>query len=91
MTLSLNQKISRTPSVLSSSIDDETVMMSIEQGMYYNLNPIASAIWAMLETPHTFDQITEKLMEEYDVDQPTCQTETAEFLQALAKRKLITS
>ena len=84
-----NQSFTRTPSVLSSTIDEETVMMSMERGMYYNLNPIGSSIWAMLETPHTFDQIVEKLLDEYDVDRATCESETAEFLESLMERDLV--
>ena len=91
MNFTTTQPITRTPSVLSSAIDDEIVMMSMEQGMYYNLNPMGSAIWAMLETPHTFNEIIEKLMDEYDVDKATCEAETTEFLESLAERNLITA
>jgi PqqD family protein of HPr-rel-A system len=74
---------------LSSTIDDEVVMMNSEKGMYYNLDPIGSRIWALLETPQTLESLCAQLMEEYEIDQATCQQETEEFLQSLAERGLV--
>ena len=79
----------RKTHILSSSIDDEVVMMSSERGMYYNLNPIGSRIWELLDTPQTQESLCAQLMDEYDVDEATCQQETAEFLKSLAERGLI--
>lgn len=81
--------LTKSTHVLSSSIDDEVVMMSSEKGMYYNLNPIGSRIWELLETPQTVESLCVQLMEEYDVDEATCKQETEEFIQSLTDRGLI--
>ena len=81
--------ISKSTQILSSTIDDEVVMMSSEKGMYYNLNPIGSRIWELLETPQTIESLCTQLMDEYDVDEATCKQETEEFIQSLAERGLI--
>ena len=75
--------------ILSSTIDDEVVMMSSEKGMYYNLNPIGSRIWELLETPQTIESLCAQLMDEYYVDEATCKQETEEFIQSLSERGLI--
>ena len=75
--------------ILSSTIDNEVVMMSSEKGMYYNLNPIGSRIWELLETPQTIESLCTQLMDEYDVDEATCKQETEEFIQSLSERGLI--
>jgi Coenzyme PQQ synthesis protein D (PqqD) len=80
---------SKSTQILSSTIDDEVVMMSSEKGMYYNLNPIGSRIWELLETPQTIESLCAQLMDEYDVDEATCKQETEEFIQSLAERGLI--
>ncbi len=79
----------KSTQILSSTIDDEVVMMSSEKGMYYNLNPIGSRIWELLETPQTIESLCTQLMDEYDVDEATCKQETEEFIQSLAERGLI--
>ena len=79
----------KSTQILSSTIDDEVVMMSSEKGMYYNLNPIGSRIWDLLEAPQTIESLCAQLMDEYDVDEATCKQETEEFIQSLAERGLI--
>ena len=81
--------ISKSTQILSSTIDDEVVMMSSEKGMYYNLIPIGSRIWELLETPQTIESLCTQLMDEYDVDEATCKQETEEFIQSLSERGLI--
>ncbi len=79
----------KSTQVLTSHIDDEVVMMSSERGMYYNLNPIGSRIWELLDTPQTIDSLCAQLMDEYEVDEAICRQETEEFLQSLTERGLI--
>ena len=79
----------KSTQILSSTIDDEVVMMSSEKGMYYNLNPIGSRIWELLETPQTIDSLCAQLIDDYDVDEATCKQETEEFIQSLSERGLI--
>jgi Coenzyme PQQ synthesis protein D (PqqD) len=81
--------ITKNKSILSSTLDDEVVMMSSEQGMYYNLDPIGSRIWELLDAPQTLESLCAQLLEEYDIDQATCQQETEEFLLSLTERGLI--
>lgn len=75
--------------ILSSTIDDEVVMMSSEKGMYYNLNPVGSRIWELLDTPQTLESLCTQLLDEYDVDEATCKQETEEFITSLKERGLI--
>jgi hypothetical protein len=87
--LSQSSSFVKCTSILSSTLDNEVVMMSSEKGMYYNLDPIGSRIWALLDVPQTLESLCAQLMAEYDIDQATCQQETAEFLQSLAQRGLV--
>ncbi len=84
-----NQPIQRNPDMLFSHIDDEVVMMSIETGEYYGLNPVASRIWELLEHPHTMEQLIDKLLQEFDIDESTCRRDVQTFLKQLAGKQLI--
>lgn len=63
--------------------------MSIETGEYYGLNPVASRIWELLETPHTFNQLIDKLMQEFDIDEASCQRDVEAFLKQMMEKKLV--
>ena len=50
-TLNLNSIVARSEGLVTSNLDGEVVMMSIDNGKYYGLDAIASQIWELLETP----------------------------------------
>ena len=84
-----DQILQRRTDMVFSHIDDEVVMMSIETGEYYGLNPVASRIWELLEKPHTFDQLINLLMQEFDIDQAGCHNDVTEFLNRMIEKKLV--
>ncbi|MFO8054503.1 MAG: PqqD family protein [Bacteroidales bacterium] len=78
------------PEVISGNISEEAVLMSIESGAYYALDSVASRIWTLLsQEPASVDELTEMLLREYDVDEPTCRKDVEEFIRDMLKRKLL--
>jgi hypothetical protein len=76
--------------VLSSKIDEEVVLMSIEADSYFGLDPIGSHIWELLSVkPATLTELVQTLMEEYDTDAETCQKDVQAFIDDMSARKLI--
>jgi hypothetical protein len=76
--------IARSEEVLTSLLDDEVVMMSVEHGTYSGLDVIASEIWDLLENPVQVSEICETMMARYEVDEGRCQQDVLEFLNDLA-------
>lgn len=87
--IDINSKIVRDNEIISSDMDEETVMMSIESGEYYGINPVGSRIWALLEQPHSVSEICDTLREEYDVKPAECQQDVLEFVNKLLEKKLV--
>ena len=85
----MNTKWQVSPEVLSSRIDDEVVLMSIEAGYYFALDTVGSRIWELLSKPLTNDELTEALMEEYDVERDTCVKEVNSFIEEMRSKNLI--
>lgn len=76
--------------VLWSKIDDEIVLMSIEAGHYFTLDPVGSRIWSILsEKPASLDELVLWLMEDYEIDKETCMKDVQEFIDDMALKKLI--
>lgn len=84
-----NHIITRNEEPLSSEIDGERVMMSIEQGKYFGLNTVGSFIWEVLEQKPTLELLLEEVEKKYEVDASTCKTETIAFLKQLLDKHLI--
>lgn len=73
----------------STDMDGETVMMDVERGKYYCFNSVGSSIWRLIENPMKVNQIKSVLMEEFEVDEKTCEEEILGFLNRLHNEELI--
>ncbi len=90
MTITPDTTLTRSTDILYAQVGaDEGVMLSVEQGSYYSLNPVASRICALLETPITVAEITTRLCEEFDVDAGTADTEVRTFVHALVANGIV--
>ena len=88
-TVKPDDQLTINPDILDSQIDEEVVILNMELGKYFGLNPIASCIWEKLKNSITPTQIISELIEEYDVEEKQCREETLELLESLLKSKLI--
>ena len=85
----LNTIVYHDPEMVTAPMDDELVMFSLDRGMYYGLDNIASAIWQLIETPTSVADLCTSLLEEFDIDSETCQRETLELLNWLFHQELV--
>ena len=72
------------------NVNDEILMMSIEDGKYYGLNPVGSEIWKLIEEPKTIEEIIPALMEIFDIDEESCRKESLDFIESMIKNNIIT-
>lgn len=82
-------KYARNNKTISGRLHDELVMMDLEQGKYFSLNPVATTIWELLETPRSMEELCWDLMEKYEVEPPRCFREVEEHLAEMGKLGLI--
>jgi hypothetical protein len=75
--------------IIQSAIGDEVVMLDMDSGFYFGLNSVASIIWRKLEKEISFEEIISELLEEYNIDQFTCENETEIFLSQLLEKNII--
>ncbi|MHC1703187.1 MAG: lasso peptide biosynthesis PqqD family chaperone [Tenuifilaceae bacterium] len=87
--ITLNTTIKRNPELVASDMDGETVMMSIDNGEYFGLDPVGSRIWTLIENPVRIDKLIEQLLEEFDVTKEQCELDTLEFLNQLQDKNLL--
>lgn len=72
-----------------SNMGEETVLMSIENGKYYNLGEIGGVIWKHLATPATLEQIVDQMTAEYDVSKKECEEHVLSFLNDLLAENIV--
>ena len=75
--------------ILFSAMDKEIVMLNIEKGSYYGLNPSAAKIWKILQEEQTFESLLQKIEKTYKVKKENCEKDLEKFILDLKKHKLI--
>lgn len=87
--LEMNSLIVRNPDLISTDMDGDTVMMSIESGEYYGINGVGSRIWELLDKPTTLSEITTIICSEFEVPDLVCQADAKLFIQTLIESGLV--
>jgi hypothetical protein len=72
-----------------SELDNEVVILKLDNGTYYGLSDVGVSIWNLIQEPRTVEEITNNLLEEYEVEPEQCRRELEALLQDLAANHLI--
>jgi hypothetical protein len=75
--------------LLTTSVDGDLIGMSIERGVCYGFNAVATRSWELLSEPQSLDSLCARLVAEFDIDEQTCREQTGSFLDELRREGLI--
>lgn len=84
-----NTMVSRNAKIVSSKLDEEVVMLDIEQGKYFGLDPVGARIWEIITSPISVAEIVATLVNEYDVSKEICEKDVNEFLEKMIELKTV--
>ncbi|MBT2642182.1 lasso peptide biosynthesis PqqD family chaperone [Bacillus sp. ISL-41] len=87
--LSPEMSIVQSSGMITSDMNGETVMLSIENGKYYNLGNVGGCIWKLIQQPTSINKLISVLAEEFNVDTYQCRADLIPFLNILFKENLI--
>lgn len=88
--VSLDTHLIPNPGLLATAVGDEAVMMHVELGRYFTLNPVASEVWEGIVKGQTIAAICAALAERYDAPQTQIEEEVKTFAALLVERGLAT-
>nr|WP_319374712.1 PqqD family protein [uncultured Methanobacterium sp.] len=71
------------------NVDDEMVLLGMEDGIYYGLNPVGAFIWEQITEPKTIDQVRDAILDEYEVEKGECERDLMDLLNELAEKGMI--
>ena len=87
--MSLNKKITVPETVLLQKVDDESILLDSENGLYYSLNEVGASIWEFLSEAKTLSDVYTKMLDIYDVDPAQLEKDILNFSKALNEKGLI--
>lgn len=75
---------------VSSDLDGESVVLDLDQGIYYGMNELGSRVWQIIQNPVSVQEIIVTVQDEYEVDRERCKQDILSFLNQLDEQNLIT-
>jgi len=75
--------------VLWQEVDGQVVLLEMNKGHYFALDPIGSRIWLTLLDYPVLAGAVEQLMSIFDVDERTLRTDLADLLDQMTRTKLL--
>ena len=82
-------KYQRNSKTISGRLSDELVMMDMDKGKYFSLNPVATRIWDLLADPMSVEELCSHLMEEYEVEANQCQKDVEDVIEKMKKLNIV--
>ena len=68
---------------------DGAVLLDIEQGICFSLNPVGLKIWELLKEGQPVDKVADTLANEFPISRQQILADTQEFISALEAKQLI--
>ena len=89
MGVTIDSVLVRDTALAAADVDGRTVVLSLNAGAYFDLNPVATEIWDMLSQPRRVSEIFSSLSERHAVDGETLTRDVTLFLQNLIEERLV--
>lgn len=87
--MKLSDRVSVPAQVMDRSVGDETVILDLESGTYYGLDPVGARMWELLAEGKTLGEVCDALLEEYDVERQRLEEDILNLAGELAEKGLI--
>jgi hypothetical protein len=79
----------RDQNVLSSTVEEQTVLLNLEKGSYYTLDLVGADVWQMLREPIRVGEIITRLLQEYEATPEQIEEDVFSLLKDLEHEGLI--
>jgi Coenzyme PQQ synthesis protein D (PqqD) len=88
-TLELETKVLASKDVLSAELGGEISLLNVKSGVYFTLNSVGASVWRQIHEPKSLVEIKRRLLEEYDVDAPRCESDLRRLVEELQSLGLV--
>ena len=75
--------------VRETATEDGAVLLDIEQGICFSLNPVGLKIWLMLKQKYSIEQMADSLEREFCAPRPELATDICDFVAQLEAKHLL--
>jgi coenzyme PQQ synthesis protein D (PqqD) len=88
--LSIADAVRVPEDVIFRELNGEAVILNLDNGTYFGLNPVGMRIWQLCEQHGSLRQVWEAMQREFDAPADALQSDLVAFVNELSSRKLLT-
>ena len=86
--LQIDRFIRREDHVVWRVVDGKGIVLNLEDGAYFELNPVGLAVWQRCDGRTTVGEIVRRISEQFGEDHATVASDLMEFIADLRRRKI---
>lgn len=90
MSQQLTRQWSLSKTQISTTVDDDTVILDTASGRYFSLEGVGSTLWEVLQQPRSFGELLSAVVERYDVGAERAERDVRGLLTKLEEAGLVT-
>ena len=83
-------RVEISPSVIYRDVSGEVVLLNLQSGVYYGLDPVGSRMWQLLMEQRPLDDVCSVMLEEYDVAADVLRADLSRLVDELSNKGLVT-
>ncbi len=87
--MTLDYALDITPNVIARQVGDEIVLLDLDNGTYFGLDPIGARIWELISQGRTLAAVCEVILDEYDVTREIIEQDLLKLVADLAAQRLV--
>ena len=87
--MNLDSALSVPPYVVSRVIDDETVLLNLETGIYFGVDQVGQRIWQLVGDGNSLQGIVDSIVAEYEVEARQAESDVLDFTRTLVDKGLL--
>jgi hypothetical protein len=89
MGVTLADRLTVHPSVISRELAGETVLLNLESGVYYGLDSVGTRVWQLLQQDKTLADVCLVMVEEYNAPADVLQNDISTLVHELCEKQLL--
>ena len=87
--VSLESRVAISDDVVSRDLEGEAVILNLESGTYFGLDPVGTRIWSLLQEDGSLRRAFEVVQQEYDVASEKLESDILRLVQELRAKGLV--
>lgn len=87
--VSLSSIVVAVKEILGCNLRDEAVILDLQSGVYYGLDPVGARIWELIQEPNLLSEVRDTILDEYEVEREQCENDLCAFIDELIVNGLV--